>query len=216
MLVCGATGSGKSVLIRSTIAYALLSKVRVIIMDPKYEFSSLIGQCEVHQDITDIENRMKELVAEMQDLKGSFGGMTLIVFDEFADAVQSARSGKELDIREEVIVGEYKDGRPKKEWVVTGREKSLEENLRMLLQKGRSLGYRIMAATQRASAKVITGDAKVNFPCLCCFRVPKALDSKVVIDEEGAQALAGYGDGLFKSPEYMDQLIRFQGFYFKE
>lgn len=216
MLVCGATGSGKSVLIRSTIAYALLSKVRVIIMDPKYEFSSLSGQCEVHQDIADIENRMKELVAEMQDLKGSFGGMTLIVFDEFADAVQSARSGKELDIREEVIVGEYKDGRPKKEMVVTGREKSLEENLRMLLQKGRSLGYRIMAATQRASAKVITGDAKVNFPCLCCFRVPKALDSKVVIDEEGAQALAGYGDGLFKSPEYMDQLIRFQGFYYKE
>lgn len=215
MLVCGATGSGKSVLIRSTIAYALLCEVRVIVMDPKYEFTSLSDKCEVYQDIADIENRMKELVAEMQDLKGSFGGMTLIVFDEFADAVQSARSGKELDIREEVIVGEYKDGRPKKDFIVTGREKSLEENLRMLLQKGRSLGYRIMAATQRASAKVITGDAKVNFPCLCCFRVPKALDSKVVIDEDGAQALTGYGDGLFKSPEYMDQLIRFQGFYYK-
>lgn len=216
MLVCGATGSGKSVLIRSTIAYALLANVRVIVMDPKYEFSSLSNQCEVHQDISDIEDRMKELVAEMQGLKGSFGGMTLIVFDEFADAVQSARSGKELDIREEKVVGEYKDGREKKEMVVTGREKSLEENLRMLLQKGRSLGYRIIAATQRASAKVITGDAKVNFPCLCCFRVPKALDSKVVIDEDGAQALTGYGDGLFKSPEYMDQLIRFQGFYYKE
>lgn len=215
MLVCGATGSGKSVLIRSTIAYALLAHMRVIIMDPKYEFTSFTGECEVHQDIADIEKRMKELVSEMQERKGAFGGYTLLVFDEFADAVQSARSGKELEIREEVIVGEYKNGKPKKEWVVTGRDKSLEENLKMLLQKGRSLGYRILAATQRASAKVITGDAKVNFPCLCCFRVPKALDSKVVIDEEGAQALGGGGDGLFKSPEYMDRLVRFQGFLYK-
>lgn len=215
MLVCGATGSGKSVLIRSTIAYALLANMRVIVMDPKYEFTALSVKCEVWNDIADIERRMKELVEEMQGLKGTFGGMTLIVFDEFADAVASARSGKELDIKEEVIVGEYKDGRQKKAWEVVGREKSLEENLKMLLQKGRSLGYRIVAATQRASAKVITGDAKVNFPCVCCFRVPKALDSKVVIDEDGAQALAGGGDGLFKSPEYMDQLVRFQGFFYK-
>ena len=215
MLVCGATGSGKSVLIRSTIAYAMLADMRVIIMDPKYEFTALSDKCEVWNDIADIERRMKELVEEMQGLKGSFGGMTLIVFDEFADAVSSARSGKELDIKQEVIVGEYKDGRPKKAWEVVGREKSLEENLKMLLQKGRSLGYRIVAATQRASAKVITGDAKVNFPCVCCFRVPKALDSKVVIDEEGAQALAGGGDGLYKSPEYMDRLVRFQGFFYK-
>jgi DNA segregation ATPase FtsK/SpoIIIE, S-DNA-T family len=215
MLVCGATGSGKSVLIRSTIAYAMLSDMRVIIMDPKYEFTALSDKCEVWNDIADIERRMKELVEEMQGLKGNFGGMTLIVFDEFADAVSSARSGKELDIKEEVIVGEYKDGRPKKAWEVVGREKSLEENMKMLLQKGRSLGYRIVAATQRASAKVITGDAKVNFPCVCCFRVPKALDSKVVIDEDGAQALAGGGDGLFKSPEHMDCLVRFQGFFYK-
>lgn len=216
MLVCGATGSGKSVLIRSTIAYALLANIRIIIMDPKYEFTELSEKCEVWNDINDIERRMMELVAEMQLRKGAFKGLTLIVFDEFADAVSSARSGKELDIREEVIVGEYKDGRPKKEWVVTGREKSLGENMQMLLQKGRSLGYRILAATQRASAKVITGDAKVNFPAICCFRVPKALDSKVVIDEDGAQALAGLGDGLFKSPEYMDRLVRFQGFYYKD
>lgn len=215
MLVCGATGSGKSVLIRSTIAYALIAGIRVIIMDPKYEFTSLSDRCEVWSDISDIERRMKELVAEMQGLKGAFGGMTLIVFDEFADAVSSARSGKELDIKEEQVVGHYANGKERTQMVVVGREKSLEENMKMLLQKGRSLGYRIVAATQRASAKVITGDAKVNFPCVCCFRVPKALDSKVVIDEDGAQALAGGGDGLFKSPEYMDQLIRFQGFFYK-
>ena len=82
----------------------------------------------------------------------------------------------------------------------------------MLLQKGRSLGFRIIAATQRASANVITGDAKVNFPVLVCFRVPKEIDSKVVLDEPGAETLNGKGDGLIKSPEYFG-LVRFQGFY---
>jgi DNA segregation ATPase FtsK/SpoIIIE-like protein len=126
---------------------------------------------------------------------------TLIVFDEFADAVASARQGKALDI---------KDGNGK----VIGREKSLEENLKMLLQKGRALGYRIIAATQRASTKVITGDAKVNFPVQICFRVPKAVDSNVVLDEDGAETLAGAGDGLIKTPEEIGT-VRFQGFFYQ-
>ncbi|MBD5371196.1 MAG: DUF87 domain-containing protein [Bacteroides sp.] len=202
MLICGATGSGKSVSIKSTIEYARLAGVsRIIVLDPKYEFLNLQGSgIEVIADIEEIERRMKELVAEMQmRAKTGGSGMTLIVFDEFADAVSSARSGRALDIKDE-------NGK------VIGREKSLEENLKMLLQKGRSLGYRIIAATQRASTKVITGDAKVNFPVQVCFRVPKAVDSKVVLDEEGAETLAGRGDGLMKSPEYFGTM-RFQGFY---
>ncbi len=201
MLVCGATGSGKSVCIRSTIEYARLAGVkRIIIMDPKYEFIGQFPDCEIISDISDIEERMKQLVAEMQQrARSGVSGKTLIVFDEFADAVASARSGKQLDIKDE-------------QGKVIGHEKSLEENLKMLLQKGRSLGYRIIAATQRASTKVITGDAKVNFPVQVCFRVPKAVDSKVVLDEEGAETLAGRGDGLIKSPEYFGA-VRFQGFY---
>lgn len=197
MLVCGATGSGKSVSLRSTIEYARVAGVgRIIIFDPKYEFCGLQG-CEVINDIEDIESRMAALVIEMQE-RARDGyralapdSMTLIVFDEFADAVSSARSGKQLHVG----------------------ERSLETNLKMLLQKGRSLGYRIIAATQRASTKVITGDAKVNFPVQVCFRVPKAVDSKVVLDEEGAETLAGRGDGLVKSPEYFGA-VRFQGFYY--
>lgn len=218
MLICGATGSGKSVCIKSTIEYARLAGVsRIIVLDPKYEFIGKLPGCEIISDIADIEARMKELVDEMQQrAKTGANGKTLIVFDEFADAVSSARSGKELDIREKVEVGTRRGPLgfpiPKYEIKVTGREKSLEENLKMLLQKGRSLGYRIVAATQRASTKVITGDAKVNFPVQVCFRVPKAVDSKVVLDEEGAETLAGRGDGLIKSPEYFGT-VRFQGFY---
>lgn len=214
MLICGATGSGKSVCIKSTIEYAKLAGIRrIIVLDPKYEFVGSLEGCEVITDIADIETRMKQLVDEMQE-SARHGGVqqTLIVFDEFADAVSSARSGKELDIREKVQTGYDRHGMPKYEIKVVGREKSLEENMKMLLQKGRSLGYRIVAATQRASTKVITGDAKVNFPVQVCFRVPKAVDSKVVLDEEGAETLAGRGDGLIKSPEYFGT-VRFQGFY---
>lgn len=219
MLICGATGSGKSVSIISTLEYARLAGINdIIILDPKCEFTRYIGisGITVYSDIADIEIAMKNQVAEMQARvkRGGASGYTLIIFDEFADAVQSARSGKQLDIVQDQIVGMYANGLPKMKKVTVGRENSLEENMRMLLQKGRSLGYRIIAATQRASAKVITGDAKVNFPVQICFRVPKEIDSKVVLDEAGAETLAGLGDGLIKSPEYLG-IVRFQGFYKK-
>lgn len=215
VLVCGATGSGKSVCIRSTIEAAKVAGVQnIIVFDPKYEFTDVPG-IEVYNDIEDIETKMGLLVLDMQNAaKKRYKDDILIIFDEFADAVQSARSGKDLEIRKDVVVGQYANGMPKIANRVVEVEKSLEENLKMLLQKGRSLGYRIMAATQRASVQVITGDAKVNFPVQICFRVPKALDSKVVLDEEGAEALSGAGDGLMRSPQYQNQLIRFQGFYY--
>ena len=215
VLVCGATGSGKSVCIRSTIEYAKAAGVsRIIVFDPKFEFLD-IEDIEIYNDIEDIETKMGLLVLEMQDAaKDRYRNDVMIIFDEFADAVQSARSGKDLDIRKDVVVGQYANGMPKIENRVVGQDKSLEENLKMLLQKGRSLGYRIMAATQRASVNVITGDAKVNFPVQICFRVPKALDSKVVLDEEGAESLSGAGDGLMRSPQYQNQLVRFQGYYY--
>lgn len=193
MLICGATGSGKSVSIRSTIEYAKAAGIDIIkVVDPKYEFCDIDG-VEVYNDIEEIEQMMMDEVAHMQ-CSAKFKGpkpIRLLIIDEFGDAIAQARSGKAL-----------------------GDDKSLEENLRILAQKGRALGYRIVAATQRASTKIITGDTKVNFPVQVCFRVPKAIDSTVVIDEEGAESLAGLGDGLLRSPEYLNT-VRFQGFYYK-
>jgi DNA segregation ATPase FtsK/SpoIIIE, S-DNA-T family len=214
-LVCGATGSGKSVLIRSTVEYAKAAGIDdIVILDPKFEFMDLAGsKVSVYNDVMLIEAKMSNLVVEMNTLvKTGKKKRTLIVFDEFADAVANSRSGKELDVYEEVVVGQYANGREKTKREKVGEIKSLEENLRILLQKGRSTGYRIIAATQRASVKVITGDAKVNFPVQICFRVPKEADSRVVLDESGAESLAGRGDGLIKSPEYKST-VRFQAFY---
>lgn len=216
MLICGATGSGKSVSIISTIEYAIQAGVeRIVIFDPKFEFTRYNSNANisVFSDIEEIEFEMAFLVEEMNKLvKSGQRRTTLVIFDEFADAISQARSGNELKNYQNIVVGAYKNGLPKTKREVTSIDKSLEENLKILLQKGRSSGFRIIAATQRASTKVITGDAKVNFPVQLCFRVPKEVDSKVVIDESGAEALQGKGDGLLKSPEYPD-IVRFQAFY---
>lgn len=215
VLICGATGSGKSVSVRSTIEYAKEAGISdIIILDPKYEFNQYkSSSVKVINDILDIENTMSELVDQM-NTKVEFGNTqkTLVIFDEFADAVANSRKGVELNQYEYVQVGAYATGAPKMKRECTSKLKSLEENLRVLLQKGRSAGYRVVAATQRASVKVITGDAKVNFPVQICFRVPKEADSRVVLDEAGAESLAGMGDGLMRSPEYPD-IVRFQAFF---
>ena len=187
ILVCGATGSGKSVELRSIIEYAIASGVKdIVVMDPKYEFCDMqSSSVRVYNEVEDIAQAMSEMVADMQTRpKTGDRHLTMLIVDEFADIIDSAKDGD-----------------------------SVEKLLKMITQKGRSLGFRVVAATQRASVKIITGDTKVNFPVQICFRMPKAVDSKVVIDEEGAECLQGQGDGLIKSPEYMDRVVRFQGFY---
>ena len=190
MLVCGSTGSGKSVELRSLIEYAGLAGVDdIVIFDPKYEFGDLASETvQVFSETDEMYLKMSSLVTDMQRRpKTKDRHLTMLVIDEFADIMDSTPADK--------------------------GGLTMEQLLKMLAQKGRSLGFRIIAATQRASTKVITGDTKVNFPVQICFRMPKAVDSQVVIDEEGAECLQGMGDGLIKSPEYMDRVVRFQGFY---
>ncbi len=226
MLVCGGTGSGKTVFLESCIFYGSdIGINQIIVLDTKYALNRFkdSNSIQVLNEIEQIEECMAMLVEEMnRRVVSGEDDIILVVFDEFADALMMARKGSDLDIIEEVQVGSYApkkglfgmmmEGAPKMQMKKTGTLKSLEENLKMLMQKGRSAGIRIISATQRASVKVINGDTKVNMPVQVCFAVPKEVDSKVVIDEGGAEALGGKGDGLIKSPEY-NQVIRFQAFY---
>ncbi|MBQ3813640.1 MAG: PD-(D/E)XK nuclease family protein [Bacteroidales bacterium] len=186
VLVCGATGSGKSVCLTNILYYAIEAGVTdITILDPKFEFAfaQLPDNVRVLSDIADIDQALADMVVDMNErVKNRQKHFTLVIFDEFADAADQS------------------DG-------------TLIKNFKMLLQKGRSAGFRFVAATQRASVKTIPGDIKVNLPVQVCFRVPKGLDSKVVLDTEGAEALSGAGDGLIHSPEYNDGLVRFQAFY---
>lgn len=186
LLIGGATGSGKSVCILSTIEYAKVAGVKEIyIFDPKYEFEELRGNgIEVYNDVADIETMLEMLVERMEEkVKSKNTDKIMIVFDEYADAV-----------------------------TVAGKNSNIETTMKRILQKGRSSGFRVLVATQRASVKVISGDLKVNLPVQICFRVPKKVDSKVMIDEPGAELLAGAGDGLIRTPELTD-ITRFQAFY---
>ena len=186
VLVCGATGSGKSVCLTNILYYAIEAGVQdITILDPKFEFAfaELPQNVKVLSEISDIDQALADMVVDMNErVKNRQKHFSIVIFDEFADAADQS------------------DG-------------SLVKNFKMLLQKGRSAGFRFVAATQRASVKTIPGDIKVNLPVQVCFRVPKGLDSKVVLDTEGAEALAGAGDGLIHSPEYNDGLVRFQAFY---
>lgn len=196
MLVCGTTGSGKSVELICILHGAIAAGIDdITILDPKWEFADmeLPSNVRVLSEIPDIELALAEMVADMNNrVKNKQKRLSLVIFDEFADASDQARRGKQLG-----------DG-----------EKSLMENFKMLLQKGRSCGYRFVAATQRASVQTIPGDIKANLIVRVCFKLPSGIDSKVVLNTEGAEALQLKGDGLIQSPEYNDGIVRFQGFYY--
>lgn len=215
MLVGGTTGSGKSVFILALVAYAIEAGVNdIIILDPKHEYMHLQGAgVDVITDIMEIEEALAGCVKQMNDrVAKKINRKCLIIFDEYADAMSRARKGKQLQKFEMVEVGTYATGMPKTARQCVGDIASLSDNLAMLLQKGRSSGFRIVCAAQRPSTEIIPGDAKANFPVRVAFRLPKALDSNVVLGEAGAENLTDKGDGLVISPEYRET-IRFQSYF---
>lgn len=195
MLVCGSSGSGKSVLVRSVIEYSKLAGIeKIYVSDPKWEFTNVAG-IKTFNDTYDIEVFLNSLVDTMNyRIENGIVEPTLVVIDEYADLKDGSRTQRQLD-----------EG-----------ERLLEVNIKRLLQKGRSCGIRMLIATQRASVKIIPGDLKANAAVRVCMRMPEKKSSIVVLDESGAEMLSGGGDALIVSPEYMNQSRRFQGFFFQE
>lgn len=226
-LIGGGTGSGKSVELISMLESMIVAGITdVVILDPKMEFTSYSDKFKVVSDILEIEQELESLVAEMNEkVKSKSTSRKVVIFDEFTDAMMQSRKGSQLDIKEMVEKGFYKQSAaeimmgippsPKLKMETTGRLKSLNENLQMLLQKGRSTGLRIVCATQRADTTVINGNSKANFAVQVCFKIDRQVSSIVIIDEPGAEGLRGNGDGLMKSPQYKDT-VRFQGYYFQK
>lgn len=179
MMISGASGSGKSVVIRTIIEVAASKGIKVAILDPKYEFVDMKEQgYEVYNESADIEAYMMCKVDEMDSIfktsgaRGQSANKQLIIFDEAADCLSR-----------------------KKEYG------TLEKNTLLLAQKARSAGIHLLLAAQRFSVKILTGDAKANFPTRLCLTVASAIDSKVMLGVEGAEKLNGRGDGLFISPD---------------
>lgn len=203
MMISGASGSGKSVAIKTIIEVAIKKGIPVTILDPKYEFLEQTRSTVINE-LEDIEKFMCKQVYEMNEIfkKSGATGATkkkqLIIFDESADCfARQAKEGYEED----------EDGEEQK---IRGF-KTLEENVLILAQKARSAGIHIVLAAQRFSVKTLTGDAKANFPTRLCLTTSSAVDSRVMLEQDGAEKLNGKGDALFAGPG-LGQPVRIQCF----
>jgi len=189
VLVGGATGSGKSTCINSILAGIILTKtpkqVGICLADPKYiELDRWLVEHLVYpiaNELTDIKVMLEAVVVEMDDRYMGQGGI---------DSEHIV-----------VVIDEFAD------LIIRDRD-SIEDLIIRIAQKGRAAGIHLIIATQRPSADIVTGAIKANFPVRIAFALPSQVDSRVIIDANGAERLRGYGDGLIKSGL---KTLRFQG-----
>jgi S-DNA-T family DNA segregation ATPase FtsK/SpoIIIE len=212
VLVAGTTGSGKSVFLNALVtglAYGYSTDaVRLVLVDPKMvEFSIYNGLPHLlHPVVTDAAvcgdllsylteemNRRYRLLAESEcrDIRS---------FRHKAASTGSA--GMPYIV---VIIDEFAD-------LFLAKTSDLETLIVRLAQKARAIGIHLVMATQRPSTDVVKGLIKANFPSRLAFRVSTGVDSRVILDEEGAESLLGNGDMLLKSPEFSG-LQRLHGAY---
>lgn len=190
MLVAGGSGSGKSTFLNAFISQLLLKKrVQLHLFDPKqvelFQFEGLLNVVEYQQDPEAICASLKNLVVEMENRYSEMKKLKI-------------RDIESTDIPYKVVViDEYADLIFRKE---------MGDSIQLLSQKGRACGIHLVIATQRASTKIISGDIKTNFLCKVVFKMSKAVDSRIMLDEDGAEKLLGCGDMLFIADKGIERL----------
>lgn len=210
LLVAGTTGSGKSVCISAMIACLIMnnspSDLRLAILDPKkvelVHFNGLphlLGQVE-----TTVERMLAVLrwaVSEMESRYKLLETQHLRNIDMFNRKMQ--RKGMQPLPRIVILVDEMAD-------LMMAAPEQTEQNVVRLAQMARGVGIHLVVATQRPSTDVLTGVIKANFPARIAFTVASAIDSRVILDVNGAETLLGRGDMLFLNSDASSPL-RVQG-----
>lgn len=221
LLVAGTTGAGKSVglnaMILSLLYKAKPEEVRIIMVDPKMlELSVYEGiphlLTPVVTDMREAANALKWCVTEMDKryaLMASIGVRNLAGYNQkIKDAIKDEQplfdmvkpeypDGSRDALRAlpavVVIVDEFADM-----MLVVG--KKVEQLIARIAQKARAAGIHLILATQRPSVDVITGLIKANIPTRLSFQVSSRIDSRTVLDQQGAEQLLGHGDMLYLPP----------------
>ena len=220
LLVAGTTGSGKSVavnvMILSMLHKATARDVRLIMIDPKMlELSVYDGiphlLAPVVTDMKEAANALRWCVAEMErryKLMVAMGVRNIAglnrkiadadkagepIIDPLSDPEEAERPTLEHMPYIVVIVDELADM-----MMVVG--KKVEELIARLAQKARASGIHLILATQRPSVDVITGLIKANIPTRIAFQVSSRVDSRTILDQQGAESLLGHGDMLYLPP----------------
>jgi S-DNA-T family DNA segregation ATPase FtsK/SpoIIIE len=211
LLIAGATGTGKSVCINTIInSIIFLMKpedIRFIMIDPKrIELSIYKGIPHLIQDVvTDNEDALKVLqwcVSEMEkryELLQKHKVKNIVAYNKQIKELQKAhKKTDESEIVDRpipyivIIVDELAD-------LIMTIGKDIERLITRLAQMARAIGIHLILATQRPSTQVLTGIIKANIPSRIAFKVPTKIDSRVILDANGADKLLGNGDSLFSS-----------------
>jgi S-DNA-T family DNA segregation ATPase FtsK/SpoIIIE len=226
LLIAGTTGAGKSVgvnaLIVSILYRARPDEVKFILIDPKrlelglYEDIPHLA-APIITDPKLASRSLKWAVGEMEKRYRDLAGWGVRNIDGYNTEIMRRNLVKEYDERGEphkplpyivIIIDELADL-----MMTSGRE--VEESITRLAQMARAVGIHLVLATQRPSVDVITGLIKANFPSRISFRVSSKVDSRTIIDTNGAEHLLGRGDMLFLPPG-TSRLIRVHGAYVDE
>lgn len=210
-LIAGATGSGKSTCINAILCKLLSAlgpdELRLCLIDPKkVELISYDGIAHLAAPIADSTekavqqlNGLIEAQERRYDLGAALGARNL-------DEINRALVTHEMDPLPHIVcvVDELAE-------LMVVSKKEVETIIVRLAQKGRAAGIHLILATQSPRVDVISGLLKVNIPTRVCFAVPTMTDSRVVLDQNGAEKLLGAGDGLLSFGGL--EPTRFQGAY---
>jgi len=230
LLIAGTTGSGKSVCINSIITGILLTKrpdeVKLILIDPKMVEMTLFNtiphlMCpivtETQRAVAILEwatvkmDERYSLLAEARVKNvaeyNSLGVEEIINRFDPSSSEEEAKIPKKLPYIV-IVIDELAD-------LMMTAAKEIEAYIVRLAQKSRAVGIHIVLATQRPQVTVVTGLIKSNMPTRIGFRVAAKMDSRIILDQNGAETLLGEGDMLFLKPGTSD-LVRAQGTFVDE
>ena len=223
LLVAGATGSGKSVCINSMIVSILMrtrpDEVRLILVDPKkVELSVYNGVphllAPVVTDPKKANIALKKMVVEMERRYDSFehsGTKNITGYNAYIDKKnETLPDGEKLNKIPYivVIIDELAD-------LMLVAAKEVQDSIMRITQMARAAGIHLIVATQRPSTDVITGVVKANIPSRIAFAVSSGIDSRTILDAQGAEKLLGKGDMLFL-PQGENTPLRIQGTFISD
>ncbi|HEY8843602.1 MAG TPA: DNA translocase FtsK [Gaiellaceae bacterium] len=215
ILIAGTTGSGKSgcinTIITSTLLRATPDDVRMILIDPK---RIELGYYEsIPHLLTPVVSSPKEAAAVLRnvvaEMERRYERLSAVRARSLPEANRAFRSRGEPSLPYLlVVIDELAD-------LMMISPQEVEDAVIRLAQKSRAVGIHLVLATQRPSVDVITGMIKANVPSRIAFAVSSQTDSRVILDQAGAESLLGQGDMLFK-PLGTSRLQRLQGAYVSE